>query len=359
MKRILFFAVVIVVGSAGWWTCVKLPPDPGSGNPPVGVPKLEAPDPGAEVDRRDAREFLFRWSSSDANIVKYQFQISISDKFTSLASDVITEQKSLTPPLTPHNTAAHFWRVRGIRAVGDSSAWSEVRAVSIIAPRIELDPDFNSEFDNVKIFDYGAYRFRGCTDKTIIVHNRGIGTLAITSIELTPPIIAFEIIFGKDLPVIAQNERGVIIVCFQPINPHDLVNTLQIRSNDKIDNGLLERGLEGTGIDEGAPGEIIEYRFGVVSVNTSKTRQFIINNDTNSELRNIQLEVTPNSPFQLIDTPGSFNLGTTENAEPSPWRKIKVSFSPGSSTGEKTGSLKIMYNNGTTTINFKGTGQLP
>lgn len=113
--------------------------------PPPEQPVLRGPDAGTSVSTGEAeRRMDFAWDAAP-RAVKYEFQVSTSDRFAPEMKDFEVAGTSHTVNLAPES---YFWRVRGLDEEGRAGPWSETRRFSIgrlLAPLAEREAEKEPE----------------------------------------------------------------------------------------------------------------------------------------------------------------------------------------------------------------------
>lgn len=358
MKRILFFAIVAVIGSTGWWACVKLPPDPTEPGGPPDAPKLISPADKDSVDIR--KPPLFNWEVSPST-VSYNFRLTTSldlDDASSIKLDkpisASSVQLSMSDNVMPQN-ASYYWSVRGIKRDNNGTEifgpWANARSIKIVRPALkvlranaEIQHNSSNELGTALFARLGLLTLTECTRHEFVLENTGPGSLRITSAGLqNPELRAFRILDGDGQSQLNKNQTRPLIVRFQPLSddPRRKNNDIQIKYTEDILK-LFVIKLTGLAKEFDIEDNLYTYDFG--EHNSSINRVFCLTNEASTSL-SPELSFS-NNIFSV--TPLKINnLGSGDTEE------IIITYS--ASTTGSAGLVIKSSSNEFDTITFKGT----
>ena len=287
MKRILLFTILAVVGSAGWWTCVKLPPDPGNGKPPE-VKNLILPTDGATVYKK--RDTTFKWRAA-SGAKSYMWGISTNINFQSLLVSRSTNDTSIvlssTEPAIAPKTDFYYWSVSGINADGSQGPWAAPNRIKIIRPEISVDEQTPIDFQRVYVKNFDDIIITECRRATITIRNSGIGDLQILTFRFG--IAAYAVVKADSFFNLTQGAPSQVIVRFQPrssgATPQDRNDILKITYS--VLGGEDEFSeISFIGKSQNFPEESNNpvYNFGSVLPGNSSMQEFCIANKLNNSV---------------------------------------------------------------------------
>ena len=318
MKRTLFVAIVALVGGAGWWSCVKLPPEPGDGKPPE-VKNLILPADGAPVNKK--RDTTFKWrAASGAN--RYMWGISASIDFQSpLISKSTTDTSivllSTEPAITP-KTDFYYWSVSGINADGSQGPWAAPNRIKIIRPEISVDDQTPINFQRVYVKNFADIIITECRRDTITLRNSGIGDLQILTFRFG--IAAYAVVKADSFFNLAQGATSQVIVRFQPrssgVMPEDRNDILKITYS--VLGGEDEFStISFTGKSQNFPEEnnIPVYNFNAVSPGNSIMKEFCIANKLNNNSVTLSLSFDGDNKDDFSASPNTLVLAPNGNLD--------------------------------------------